>query len=50
MNYCELGKNKIYGEMYEELLDEELNMNNSNHNDKIKSYLKKKKNCVNKLK
>jgi len=42
MNYCELKKNKIYGEMYDELLDEELNMNNPNHNDKIKTYLEKK--------
>lgn len=42
MNYCELRKNKIYAEMYDELLDEELNMNNSNHNDKIKNYLEKK--------
>lgn len=42
MNYCEIKKNKIYVEMYDELLDEELNMNNTNHNDKIKNYLEKK--------
>jgi len=40
-NYCELKKNTIYAEMYDELLDEELNMNKLEHNDKIKSYLEK---------
>jgi hypothetical protein len=34
-NYCELKKNKIYEEMYDELLDEELNMNDSNQNKKL---------------
>ena len=42
LNYCELKKNTIYAEMYDELLDEELNMNKSEHNDKIKTYLDKK--------
>jgi hypothetical protein len=42
LNYCELKKNTIYVEMYDELLDEELNMNNPEHNDKIKTYLQKK--------
>lgn len=41
-NYCELKKNKFYAKMYDELLDEELNMNNQEHNWKIKNYLKKK--------
>ena len=41
-NYCELGKNKIYAEVYDELLDEELNMNNPSHNDKIKHWIEKK--------
>lgn len=42
LNYCELKKNTIYAEIYDELLDEELNMNKSEHNDKIKTYLEKK--------
>lgn len=42
LNYCELKKNTIYAEMYDELLDEELNMNKSEHSDKIKTYLEKK--------
>jgi hypothetical protein len=42
MSYCELKKNKIYAEIYDELLDEELNMNNQEHNDKIKIYIEKK--------
>lgn len=42
LNYCELKKNTIYAEMYDELLDEELNMNKPEHNDKIKTYLEKK--------
>lgn len=41
-NYCELRKNKIYAEVYDELLDEELNMNNPSHNDKIKYWMEKK--------
>lgn len=46
-NYCELKKNKIYAEIYDELLDEELNMNNPSHNDKIKHWLEKKINSSN---
>lgn len=42
LNYCELKKNTIYAEMYDELLDEDLNMNKIEHNDKIKTYLEKK--------
>lgn len=41
-NYCELRRNKIYAEVYDELLDEELNMNNPSHNDKIKYWMEKK--------
>jgi len=41
-NYCLVRKNKIYTEIYDELLDYELSMNNSDHNDKIKIYLEKK--------
>jgi hypothetical protein len=41
-NYCELKKNNIYREIYDELLDEELNMNNPSHNDKIKHWIEKK--------
>lgn len=41
-NYCELKRNKIYAEVYDELLDEELNMNNPSHNDKIKYWMEKK--------
>ncbi len=41
-NYCEVKLNKIYAEIYDELLDEELTMNNVEHNDKIKTYLNKK--------
>jgi len=41
-NYCELKRNKIYAEVYDELLDEELNMNNPSHNDKIKYWIEKK--------
>lgn len=41
-NYCELKKNKIYAEIYDELLDEELNMNNPSHNNQIKYWLEKK--------
>lgn len=41
-NYCELKKNKIYAELYDELLDEELNMNNPSHNEKIIHWIEKK--------
>lgn len=42
LNYCELQRNKIYAEIYDELLDEELNMNNPSHNDKIIDWIDKK--------
>lgn len=41
-NYCWINTNKIYAEIYDELLDEELSMFNKDHNDKIKRYLEKK--------
>ena len=41
-NYCEIKKNKIYADIYDELLDEELSMNNSEHNNKIKTWITKK--------
>lgn len=41
-NYCEIKKNKIYAEVYDELLDEELSMFNSEHNTKIKTWIEKK--------
>jgi hypothetical protein len=41
-NYCEIKKNKIYADIYDELLDEELSMNNNEHNNKIKSWITKK--------
>jgi len=41
-NYCWVNKNKIYAEIYDELLEEELSMFNRDHNDKIKDYLTKK--------
>lgn len=41
-NYCFVNKNKIYAEIFDELLDEELSMFNREHNDKIKRYLEKK--------
>jgi len=41
-NYCFINKNKIYAEIYDELLEEELSMNNKEHNDKIKNYIEKK--------
>jgi hypothetical protein len=41
-NYCLVDKNKIYAEIYDELLDEELSMFNKEHSDKIKNYLEKK--------
>jgi hypothetical protein len=37
-----LRRNQIYAEVYDELLDEELNMNNPSHNDKIKYWMEKK--------
>lgn len=42
INYCLIDKNKIYAEIYDELLEEELSMFNKDHNDKIKYYLEKK--------
>lgn len=45
-NYCELKKNKIYAELFDELLDEELNMNNPSHNNKIVRWIEKKINSV----
>lgn len=47
LNYCELKKNNIYVEIYDELLDEELNMNNPSHNGKIKHWIEKKINSSN---
>lgn len=41
-NYCFINTNKIYMEIYDELLDEDLSMFNREHNDKIKRYLNKK--------
>lgn len=41
-NYCWIDKNKIYAEIYDELLDEDLSMNNKDHNEKIKYYIEKK--------
>jgi hypothetical protein len=41
-NYCELKRNKIYVEIFDELLDDELNMNNPLHNDKIIHWMEKK--------
>lgn len=41
-NYIYVNKNKIYGEIYDELLDEELSMYNNEHNDKIKYYIQNK--------
>ena len=41
-NYCWVGINKIYQEIYDDLLDEELSMFKIEHNDKIKHYLEKK--------
>lgn len=41
-NYCLIKENKIYAEIFDELLDEELNMNNPEHNDKIKRWIEKK--------
>ena len=41
-NYCFVDKNKIYAEIYDELLDEELSMNNKEHNYKIQNYIEKK--------
>jgi hypothetical protein len=41
-NYCWVDINKIYMEIYDDLLDEDLSMNNKDHNDKIKFFLEKK--------
>lgn len=41
-NYCWVSENKIYAEIYDDLLEEELSMFNKEHNDKIKDYLEKK--------
>lgn len=41
-NYCWFDKNKIYAEIYDELLEEELSMFNKSDNNKIKYYLEKK--------
>lgn len=41
-NYCWVDKNKIYAEIYDELLDEKLSMNDKEHNEKIKYYIEKK--------
>ena len=41
-NYCLIRKNKIYADVYDELLDEELSMCNPEHSDKIKTWIKKK--------
>ena len=41
-NYCWIDKNKIYGEIYDELLEDELSMFNKEQNSKIKCYLEKK--------
>ena len=41
-NYCFVDKNKIYAEIYDELLDEELSMNIKEDNDKIKNHIEKK--------
>lgn len=49
-NYCEIKSNQLYSEVYDELLDEELNMNNPAHNDKIKYWLEKKIKSVNYIK
>lgn len=38
-NYCLIEKNKIYGELFDELLEEELSMNKQEDNDKIKRYI-----------
>ena len=41
-NYCEIKNNKIYVELFDELLDEELNMNKQEDNESIKHYIDKK--------
>ena len=38
-NYCLIEKNKIYGELFDELLEEELSMNKQEDNEKIKRYI-----------
>lgn len=46
-NYCLIKENNIYAEIYDELLDEELNMNNLDHSFKIKQWIEKKINSSN---
>lgn len=41
-NYCYICKNKIYAEIYDELLEEELSMFKQDNNYKVKDYIKKK--------
>jgi hypothetical protein len=41
-NYCFIEKNKIYGELFDELLEEELSMNKNEDNEKIKRYISNK--------
>ena len=43
-NYCIIKKNKIYEELYDIVEQEELSMNNPNHEDKIKYLIEKKLN------
>jgi hypothetical protein len=40
-NYCIIKKNKIYEELYDNVEQEELSMNNPNHEDKIKYLIEK---------
>ena len=40
-NYCLIEKNKIYGEIYDNLLDEDLSMFNKDHCDSIKYLIEK---------
>jgi hypothetical protein len=40
-NYCLIEKNKIYGEIYDNLLDEDLSMFNKDHSDSIKYLIEK---------
>lgn len=46
-NYCLVKKNKIYADVYDELLDDELSMNNPEDSENIKSWIKKKINSCN---
>lgn len=41
-NYCLIKKNKIYAEIFDELLEEELSMNKIEDNSKIQRYFEKK--------